>query len=192
MLFACKESRNATVLLYKRVLEEEYDIRGKTVLNPVSGIEKSPTSMPPRTGLAINYSIDAIIMPVNIPTRSAILELHHFSAVAAQQIPHLRKFIVHLRIFMPPYKFWSSRRFQYWRKWGETSWWVPIRYLLRMRALEEVVLLRNGEEKLLPSEWKSRVIAQWTEELLKVKDAWPVEWEGKMPSLRFVTSVAEA
>jgi hypothetical protein len=69
---------------------------------------------------------------------------------------------------------------------------VPVRFLVKLRGLGEVILVCNLKEKMLPVEWRTRTEEQWAEELLKEREGWPVEWEERMPSLRFVGSVEEA
>jgi len=67
-----------------------------------------------------------------------------------------------------------------------------MRFLIRLRGLREVVLVCGEKEKMLPSEWRARTEGQWVEELVKNREEWPGEWEGEMPSLRFVGDVKEA
>lgn len=59
-----------------------------------------------------------------------------------------------------------------------------MKFLVQMVHLEEVVMLRRTD-KMLPPEWAARTSSQWEEELNKVRDMWPVEWNGTMPTLRF-------
>jgi hypothetical protein len=161
------------------------------VVNPISRFEKSPPSEPPVTGLIINPSVDTLHIGVNVASYSGVLTLSRFAAIVAQQIPDIQRVILSLHIAMPPYKFWASARFQYWKNWGGIGWWVPSRHLIKMPALREVVLLVRKKEKMLPVEWRNRTEGQWVEELLKVEDQWPAGWEGKMPSLKFLYSLED-
>ncbi|KAE9368420.1 hypothetical protein N431DRAFT_428204 [Stipitochalara longipes BDJ] len=192
-LFACCESRDASMGQYIRCMEEEYDTRGLVVVHPSSQLVKSPPStLLPRTGMVINPSLDMLVLRANVASRSGVQEVHHLASILSVQLPDIGKVVIQLGIAMPPYKFWQSNRFQYWRKWGEDGWWVPMRFLVKLRGLKEVVLVCNLKEKMLPLEWRTRTESQWMEEFLKLEKGWPAEWKGKMPSLKFVGDVANA
>lgn len=60
-----------------------------------------------------------------------------------------------------------------------------------MRDLREIVLVGMKGERMLLVEWKQRREEQWVEELLKVQETWPAEWQGEMPDLRCVLTLAE-
>lgn len=191
VLLACRESRDSLWTHYRRCLDEEYDTWGHKVASPRSAFEKSPPSQPPVRGLIINPATDILHVGVNVASHSSVLELTHFAAVVAQQIPDIQRVVLSLQIAMPPYKFWASARYQYWQSWGTSGWWVPARHLIQMPSLREVLLVARKKQKMLPVEWRTRTEGQWAEELLKVEDQWPTAWEGKMPSLNFVDSFEE-
>lgn len=193
-LYACSESREVALPQFSKCFGEEYNARGRPVTKRYSGLTATTDQDPvfPTVGLLLNPSIDAIIITTNIASTTAVRELHHVAAIVARQMPDLRKAVIELAISMPPYHFWSSRRFQYWTNWGRNPWWIPIKFLVQMKGLREVVLSRPFKDKMLPSEWRARILSQWEDELVKVKDKWPVEWEGKMPSLRFVSKLQDA
>ncbi|KAH7330515.1 hypothetical protein BKA65DRAFT_509517 [Rhexocercosporidium sp. MPI-PUGE-AT-0058] len=191
VLLACHESRGVLLGQYRRCLEEEYDTWGNKVVNPISRMQKSLPSQPPVTGVIMNPSADILHVGTNVASCHSVVELNRFAGIVAQQIPDVRKIVLNLHIAMPPYKFWASGRFQYWKNWGGTGWWVPARHLVNMPCLKEVVLVVNKSERMLPVEWRNRTESQWIEELLKVEDQWPAVWEGKIPSLKFVQSVED-
>jgi hypothetical protein len=191
ILFACRESRDATRRQYVRCLEDEFDARGLVVVDLSLHLVKSPPStLLPRTGIVINPSVDALVLRVNVASRSSVQEVHHLASILATQLPDIRKVIIQLRIAMPPFKFWQSTRFQYWKKWGENGWWVPMRFLVKLKGLREVVLVCNLKEKMLPPDWRMRTESQWIEEFSKLEERWPAEWGGMMPSFKFVGDVA--
>jgi hypothetical protein len=150
-----------------------------------------PSTLLPKTGLVINPSLDTVILRVNVASRSNVQELHHLASILSTQLPEIRKVVIQIRIAMPPYKFWQSTRFQYWMRWGESGWWVPMRFLIKLRGLREVVLVCRGE-KMLPQQWMARTEGQWAEEMEKRREEWPVEWRATMPSLTFVGNMKEA
>jgi hypothetical protein len=166
-LSACHESREAGIGQYIRCIEDEYDVRGLAVVHPVSSLVKSPPSRPPQTGIIINPSLDTLILRINVASRSDVQEVHHLASILSHHLPEVRKVVIRLRIAMPPYKHWQPNRIHYWRKWGEDGWWVPVRFLLKLRGLREVVLVCNLKEKMLPVEWRVRTEGQWVEELLR-------------------------
>jgi hypothetical protein len=193
LLSTCRESREAFMGQYIRCLESEYSTRGVPVVHPTSLLVKSPPStLLPQTGLIINPFLDTIILHVNVAYRSDVQQVHYFASILSTQLPEVRKVVIQIDIAMPPYKFWQSARFQYWRRWGEDGWWVPTRFLIRLRGLREVVLVCGEKEKMLPSEWRARTEGQWVEELEKKREEWLGEWRGEMLSLRFVGDVKEA
>lgn len=146
-------------------------------------------------GVILNASLDTIYLRANVASRSEIQEVCHFSTIVAREAPEIRKVVIELGIAMPPYKFLAKARFEYWKAWGESAWWVPVGPLLRMKGLREVVLVthghRDGKRKWLPEEWKVRTEGFWREELLKYVEFWPGEWEGAMPKLMFVDTIME-
>ncbi|RDL35773.1 uncharacterized protein BP5553_06385 [Venustampulla echinocandica] len=181
VLFARHESRDVAIPMYSRRLDGEYDTRGVDVSGRPWQFFTDPLA---ETGLVLNPFIDTILVRANINIRSRVEELHHFAAIAALQVPDISKIIVDLRIGQ--YKRRSARCFQYWRDWGADSWWVPTRFLVQMRGLREVIFLRPPDRKMLPDEWVKRTEDQWVLEFLKFEEKWPVEWEGRMPSLKFI------
>lgn len=192
-LSTCREAREAFMGQYIRCMESEYCTRGLPVAHPTSLLTTSPPStLLPQTGIIINPSLDTLVLRANVASRSDVQELHHLVSILSTQLPEIRKVVIRIRIAMPPYKHWQANRFQYWRNWGESGWWVPLRFLVKLRGLREVVLVAREEEKLLPRDWRVRTEGQWVEELEKKREVWPVEWEGEMPNLRFVEDVKEA
>jgi hypothetical protein len=93
---------------------------------------------------------------------------------------------------MAPFQHRQPERLQYWWNWGEDGWWVPVRALVKLKELREVVLVCDPGQKMLPSEWRARTVVQWVEELEKEQERWPIEWDRVMLSLRFVGSFEEA
>lgn len=193
-LYACSESRDVALPRFSKYFSQEYDTCGRPVTKQYSGLAATtdPDSVFPTVGLMLNPSIDALLIHTNIASGTAVRELQHFAAIAARQVPDLRKVVIVLTICMPPYHFWTSRRFQYWRNWGQNPWWIPIKYLVQMHGLREVVLSHSLKDKMLPSEWRDMILSRWEDELVKAKDKWPVEWGGTMPSLRFVSKPKDA
>ena len=192
-LFACRESRDANIGQYIRGLEDEYDTRGCLVVHPMFRLKKSPAyTLLPRTGIVINPSVDVLLLRANVASRSSIQQIHHLASILATQLQEVQKVVLQLEIGMPPYKFWQRERFQYWKRWGEDGWWLPMRFLLKLKGLREVVLVYNPKEKMLPLEWKTRTESQWLEEFSKLEERWPLEWEGNMPSLKFVGDIENA
>ncbi|EPE27921.1 hypothetical protein GLAREA_04712 [Glarea lozoyensis ATCC 20868] len=192
VLFACHESRQANIARYERIMEDEYDNRGIPFIPATSGLVKSSSSEPPVTGITINPAIDTIALSVNIASKNNVHELKRFTLIAARQVPDITTVVLKGHIAMPPYKFWSSQRFQYWRRWGDESWWVPTISLLKFRYLKEVIFYYHAEKKnraFLPDEWKARTRDQWISELRKVEDRWPESWKGEPPMLKFVTDL---
>lgn len=148
--------------------------------------------LPKLRGVVINPCVDMINLAVNVASRSGVQEVGDWAVIVARQIPDLRKIVLEMGIAMPPYKFWQKERFQYWKKWGDTEWWVPIRALMKMKALRQVVIVAKEGEKMLPVEWRSRTKAQWSAKLLMVQERWPEEWHGVPPRLTIVGSLEEA
>lgn len=192
--YACSESREVTLPQFSKYLGEEYNTRGLPVTKRYSGLVATSTqdSVFPTVGLLLNPSIDNILIRANVASASSVQEVHHFAAVAARQLLDLRKVVIELGISMPPYRFWSSARFQYWRNWGQNPWWIPIKFLLRMKRLREVVFVRRAKDKMLPKEWRDRIMSQWEDKFGTEKEKWPIEWAGTMPSLRFASEPEQA
>ncbi|KAK0103133.1 hypothetical protein ONS95_000691 [Cadophora gregata] len=191
VLLACQESYAVLSKQYRRCLENEYNAWGYEVVLPFR-VKEYPPSRPPVTGLIMNPLADTLHVRVNVASFSGVMVLRRFAAIVAQQVPNIQRVIFSLHITMPPYKFWASARFQYWKNWGATGWWVPAKHLIKMPDLREVVLVVRKKEKMLPVEWRNRTEGQWAEELLKVEDQWPAGWKGKIPSLTFVDNVEDA
>ncbi|KAH6719471.1 hypothetical protein BKA61DRAFT_276567 [Leptodontidium sp. MPI-SDFR-AT-0119] len=191
VLLACHESRDVLLKEYRRCLEDEYDLWGQAVANPTSRMQKSLPSEPPVTGLIVNPSADIIHLSVNVSSCNSVVQLNRFAGIAAQQLPDLQRIVLNVHIAMPPYKFWATGRFQFWKNWGGSGWWVPARYLVKMQYLKEVILIVKKSERMLPVEWRNRTEGQWVEELWKLEDQWPAGWEGRMPRLKFVQSIEE-
>jgi len=191
-LFACRESREAGIGSYIRCLEHEYDVRGVVVRHPISVRPQKPPSRSPLTGIIMNPQLDSLVLRINVASRSDVQKVQHLASILSSHLPEIRKVVVLLRVAMVPFRHWQLNRFRYWRKWGEDGWWVPVRFLIKLKGLREVVLVYDFGQKMLPPEWRARTVGQWVEELVKVQERWPVEWDGVMPSLRFVGSLAEA
>jgi hypothetical protein len=70
---------------------------------------------------------------------------------------------------------------------------VP-RKLVKFGNLKEIVVLVEGKVhgKMLPDEWRERTLLIWGQELGKMRERWPEEWEGHMPKLKFVTRFEDA
>jgi len=195
VLLASHESRDFSIRKYVRRLEDEYDSHGHTVSAPIPSFMKAPLSSLPTTGVILNPEIDTITLSVNIASSEKIASIHHFTTVAAQQIPQVRKVILELRIFIPSYKVHQWGRYEWWKQWIRDGWWIPGKDLVRVRGLREVVVVRpkpKKYEKLFPGEWEERCKEQWREKLLKLEETWSVEWKGELPLLRFVRSMEEA
>jgi hypothetical protein len=140
----------------------------------------------------MNPQLDSLVLRINVASRSDVQKVQHLASILSSHLPEIRKVVVLLRVAMVPFRHWQPNRFRYWRKWGEDGWWVPVRFLIKLKGLREVVLVYDFGQKMLPPEWRARTVGQWVEELVKVQERWPVEWDGVMPSLRFVGSLAEA
>ncbi|KAI6717361.1 hypothetical protein JHW43_000017 [Diplocarpon mali] len=189
---ACRESHDVLAKQFRRCLENEYNSQGHVVVNPVSRINISPPDIPPYTGVIFNPMVDTIHLRANVSSLSSVQEICRFTAIAVQQIPDIRRVVFDLEVSMPPYRFWGSPRFQYWEKWCPIGWWVPTQYLVQLKDLEQVFLVGKKGERMLPVDWKDRTERQWVVELLKVEDQWPIEWEGRIPSLKCVSTLEEA
>ena len=185
-LLACRESLEAGIGSYIRCMEHEYDVRGVVVRHPISVRPQQPPSRSPLTGIIMNPQLDSLVLRTNIPSRSDVQKVQHLACILSSHLPEIRKVVIQLRVAMAPFRHWRPNRLLYWRKWGEDGWWVPVRFLIKLKLLREVVLVYDLGHKMLPLEWRARTMGQWMEELVKVQERWPVEWDGVMPSLRFV------
>lgn len=192
VLSVCSESRKVARPLYARYIDQDYDSRGVVLRRAGTQPREPNTSLEySRAGIILNPQIDVLLLPINIASGTGVRELQHFAAVAARNIPDISKVIIEISVSMPPFRWWSSARFEYWRNWGATSWWIPTGFLVYMRGLREVVLVRQFD-RMLPDEWRDRLQGQWREEFLGVREKWPKEWDGTPPRLRFVQDLSEA
>jgi hypothetical protein len=190
VLLASHESRDATLGKHLTYLEKEYDIRGIAV-HETSMISFPPDEFPrkkTRRGVRINPSVDTILLRFNVASWQGMVNLHHFAAIAANEIPGIKKVVISLYIAMPPYQWWQKQRFQKWRNWGADGKWVS-RKIVKFGNLREIVVVVEGKvyAKMLPDEWRERTLEIWRMELRGLRERWPVEWEGCMPELKFVT-----
>ncbi|KAG4442022.1 hypothetical protein IFR05_002490 [Cadophora sp. M221] len=190
VLMACHESRDLLLKEYRRCLEDEYDTWGHPVAIPTSQMQKSLPSEPPVTGLVINPSTDILHLSVNVTRCDSVVQLNRFAGIVAQQMPDIQRVVLHVNTAMTTDKFFAPDRFEFWKNWGGSGWWVPARYLIRMPYLKGVILVVEKNQKMLPVEWRNRTEGQWVEELWKVEDQWPAGWGGRMPRLKLVQSVS--
>jgi hypothetical protein len=189
VLLASHESRDATLGEYSTYLENEYDTHGIAVH------ETSMISFPPNEPrketirrVRINPSVDTILLRFNVAGWQGMVNLNHFAAIAANEIPGIKKVVISLYIALPPYQWWQKQRLQKWRNWGADGKWVS-RKIVKFRNLREVVVVVEGKvhAEMLPDEWRERTLEIWGTELRGLRERWPVEWEGRMPELKFVT-----
>ena len=61
--------------------------------------------------------------------------------------------------------------------------------LVKFGNLREIAVVVEGKvyAKMLPDEWRERTIEIWGLELRGLRERSPVEWEGHMHELKFVT-----
>lgn len=205
----CRESREVIQAMdtYKKYFfSHTYNTNGlhQDVYDPehLFSPQADPTLLPKTDrgtsarGVILNPSIDILYLRARVSSRSRIQEVCHFSTIVAREAPEISKVVIDLGIAMPPYKFLAKDRFEYWKAWGESAWWVPVGSLLRLKGLKEVVLVTHGDgegkRKWLPEEWKVRTEGLWRDKLLRYVEFWPGEWEGVMPVMRFVERFEEA
>jgi hypothetical protein len=132
--------------------------------------------------------VDTILLRFNVASWQGMVDLHHFAAIAVNKIQSIRKVVISLYIAMPPYQWWQKQRFQKWRNWGADGKWVSQK-LVKFGNLREIAVVVEGKvyAKMLPDEWRERTIEIWGLELRGLRERSPVEWEGHMPELKFVT-----
>ncbi|KAH8599104.1 hypothetical protein B0O99DRAFT_738019 [Bisporella sp. PMI_857] len=210
---ACRESYVATRPFYKSYLRDEYTTRGlpfkgefglKLARNaqrpPSLRGEKTPRQDDSsyRTGVFASPAHDVLMVKMNIASSSSVQEIHQLIAVLSKEMPNLKKFAVRATISMPPYKWWTKERFQYWKTIGVNTNWVSKKVVC-FGKLEELVLILDkriyGEKakngKMLPEEWRIRTAEIWKTELEGMREFWPENWNGEMPRFRIATGLED-
>lgn len=195
----CRESRKATLDQYSTIFNKMYNIRGQAVLPPalffahwVTTREGSKPYDAAKTGIYVNSAVDMPLIRFNVASSGSLDEINHFISIATRQDARFRRVLLRLHIALPPYQWWQRARFQRWRRWGESSDWVP-KQIVKCRELKEVILLVEGKvyKDMLPKDWRERTVEIWERELRMMRSQWPEEWDGEMPILRFVTRMED-
>lgn len=151
---------------------------GETAQNEAAAVRR-------RWGVFMNPAVDTIAFKYDLGSTSSLHSLHQFARVAAYEAPKVRKVLLYTFIFMPPYRWFKRDSYDLWRRWGADGTWVP-QTLPAFRYLTDVVLVVSESywKKMLPQEWRARTLSIWHEELEKMRDRWPPEWEFRSPELR--------
>lgn len=152
--------------MYSEYLVGYYDKRGMLLEpNPRFRGTPNPVGNPPVSskGVVLNPAFDTILLTMNIASSGGIQNIIHFVAMAAREIPQVRRAVIEIRIAMPPYQLSERRRFRKWRNWGPDGAWVP-RKIVKMDNLREIVILwecGGKNDKMLPQEWRDRTMSIW-------------------------------
>jgi hypothetical protein len=198
-MFVCHESRSACLRAYgHKKLELEYDKEGNAV--PPSSPDPTETPSfrgrrneavmvpvgPARTGVHFNPKIDLLFLKMLIKEYG---QLEHLAAVVGAEFPELERVVLRLAVAMPPGHWSRSASYTYWRDhgWGAGGKWVP-KHVLKCGGLREVVLFIENKAtvEILPLEWRERMSGIWTEKMEILRKDWPEEWNGTIPTLRWV------
>lgn len=170
MFYVSRESRDVLRGMYSEYFVGHYDKRGMILgKNPEFRVTPNSIADPAISGKGVvwNPALDTILLTMNIASSGDIQDIIHFVAIAAREIPQIRRAAIQIRIAMPPYQ-WSERgRFQKWRNWGPDGSWVP-RKIVKFENLREIVIVRevgSKNDKMLPQEWRDRTMSIWQEEL---------------------------
>lgn len=189
---ACRESRYATFRLHSTYFDDEYKARDPIVPTSVQPTALNKPDGPLKTSALVDPTVDVILLRLNIGSGHHMRRLCDFVSIAGNELGTVRRVIVSISIFLPPYQWPAVLRLQKWRNWGIDGSWVP-EDLVNFPNLREVMVLieTKNQAKMLSEEWRASRVSIWHERLEKMRQSWPVQWEENIPTLRFLTTIED-